>query len=349
MLDHYDIVADAGNLTGTMKAFDITSPPSGDVTIDFTHEVENPLINGIEIVRTDESPPTSTQFDTVTDRPFDGSTAGPTSTIPNPQNIAWSQVRGAFMIGDTLFYGWSDGNFYERSFDGQTFGPATLVDPYQDPAWDNVDTGSGQTYEGMVPNLYGAEMENVSGMVYSDGKLYYSQVGQSGLDYRYFNPDDGVIGSQEFQAGGNVDFSSINGMFLSGDTLYYASAADGNLHSVAFDSGAPDATTDTVVSGPSIDGNDWRTRGMFLDTADRADGRLHAVVHRADLFLRRLRVDGSGQQHHLIRMGFRRFRHRDRAAAEPHLLITGDLHGDSHRHQRQQPDGDYQSADLGRQ
>ena len=42
--------------------------------------------------------------------------------------------------------------------------------------------------------------------------------------------------------------------------------ADGNLHSVAFDNGAPDATTDTVVSGPSIDGNDWRARGMFLDT-----------------------------------------------------------------------------------
>ena len=60
--------ADAGDQTGTMKAFDITSPPSGEVTIDFTHEVENPLINGIEIVRTDQLPPTSSQFDTVTDR-----------------------------------------------------------------------------------------------------------------------------------------------------------------------------------------------------------------------------------------------------------------------------------------
>jgi hypothetical protein len=264
VLDHYDIVADVGNVTGTMKAFDITSPPSGQVTIDFTHEVENPLINGIEIVRTDESPPTSTQFDTVTDRSFDGTTAGPTNTVANPAAITWSQVRGAFMVGNTLFYGWSDGNFYERSFDGSSFGPATLVDPYQDPAWDNVQTGSGQTYEGMLPNMYGSEMQDVSGMVYTDGKIYYSLVGQSGLDWRYFNPDDGVIGSQEFQAGGTVDFSSIDGMFLAGDTLYYASDADGNLHSVAFDNGSPDATTDTVVSGPSIDGNDWRARGMFL-------------------------------------------------------------------------------------
>jgi PKD repeat protein len=266
VLDHYDIVADTGNLTGTMKSFNITSPASGQVTIDFTHEVENPLINGIEIVRTDEAPPTSTQFDTVTDRSFDGTTAGTTTTLPDPGGITWSQVRGAFLVGDTLFYGYSDGNFYERSFDGQSFGPATLVDPYQDPAWDNVQTGSGQTYEGTLPNLYGAEMQNVTGMVYSDGKLYYSLVGQTALDWRYFNPDDGVIGSQEFQAGGSDDFSSIDGMFLSGNTLYYAAASTGNLHSVAFDNGSPDATTDTVVSGPSVDGNDWRARGMFLDT-----------------------------------------------------------------------------------
>jgi PKD repeat protein len=267
VLDHYDIVADAGNLTGTMKSFDITSPASGQVTIGFTHETENPLINGIEIVRTDQGPPSSSQFDKVTERSFSGTSAGSTSTLPNPQNISWSQVRGAFLVGDTLFYGWSDGNLYERSFDGQSFGPATMVDPYQDPAWDNVDTGSGQTYEGTLPNMYGSEMENVTGMVYSGGKLYYSQVGQSGLNYRYFNPDDGVMGSQEFNAGGNVDFSNIDGMFLSGDTLYYASAANGNLHSVAFDSGSPDASTDTVVSGPSVDGNDWRARGMFLDSS----------------------------------------------------------------------------------
>lgn len=265
VLDHYDIVADAGNLTGTMKPFDITSPASGQVTIGFTHEIENPLINGIEIVRTDKNPPSSSQFDTMTDRSFTGTSAGSTTTLPNPQDIPWSQVRGAFLVGDTLFYGWSDGNMYERTFDGQSFGPATMVDPYQDPAWDDVQTGSGQTYEGTLPNMYGSEMENITGMVYSNGKLYYSQTGDSHLDWRYFNPDDGVVGSEEFQAGGNVDFSGIDGMFMSGGTLYYAAGATGDLHAVAFDNGAPDAGTDTVVSGPSADGRDWRARGMFLD------------------------------------------------------------------------------------
>ena len=55
VLTNYDIVADVGDQTGTMKEFDITS--DGTVNIDFSHEVENPLINGIEIVRTDVSPP----------------------------------------------------------------------------------------------------------------------------------------------------------------------------------------------------------------------------------------------------------------------------------------------------
>ncbi len=41
----------------------------------------------------------------------------------------------------------------------------------------------------------------------------------------------------------------------------------GNLHSVAWNNGAPTAASDTVVSGPGIDGIDWRTRGMFALTA----------------------------------------------------------------------------------
>jgi hypothetical protein len=266
VLNHYDIVADAGDGTGTMKAFDVSSPVTGQVTISFTHEVENPLIDGIEIIRTDRPAPTTTQFDTVTERSFTGTTAGSTTTLANPGAITWSQVRGSFLVGNTLFYGWSDGNLYKRSFDGKVFGAATLVDPYQDPAWNNVQTGSGQTYEGVPVDMYGAEMQDVTGMVYTGGRIYYSLLGQSALHWRYFNPDDGIIGSVEFTAGGTSDLSAVSGMFLAGGRLYYASSADGALHSVAFDNGAPDATTDTVVSGPSLDGNDWRTRGMFLDT-----------------------------------------------------------------------------------
>lgn len=263
VLNHYDIVADAGDQTGTMKKFDITSPASGNVTIGFSHEVENPLINGIEIVRTDQSPPPASAFDVLQQRSFDGTTVGTSTNVDNG-TIAWSQVRGAFMAGHELFYGYSDGNLYEVNYDGTTLGTPTLVDPYDDPAWDDVQTGSGQTYQGVKPTLYGSEMQNITGMVLSEGKLYYSTAGSSVLHYRYFEPDDGVAGSVEYTAGSSVDFSNISGMFVSGSTLYYAAKSSGNLHAVAWNHGAPDAATDTVVSGPSSDGNDWRTHGMFL-------------------------------------------------------------------------------------
>ena len=65
VLNHYDIVADAGDQTGTMHAYDLNAPASGKVTIGLSNIVENPLINGIEIVRTDIAPPSSSALDTL--------------------------------------------------------------------------------------------------------------------------------------------------------------------------------------------------------------------------------------------------------------------------------------------
>jgi PKD repeat protein len=47
-------------------------------------------------------------------------------------------------------------------------------------------------------------------------------------------------------------------------SFYFASRVDGTLHRVTFTAGTTDAGSDVVVSGPSLDGNDWRARGMFL-------------------------------------------------------------------------------------
>ena len=60
VLPAYDIVADVGDQTGTMKEFpNLTAAADGAVHVDFTNQVENPLVDGIEIVRTDapEPPP----------------------------------------------------------------------------------------------------------------------------------------------------------------------------------------------------------------------------------------------------------------------------------------------------
>jgi len=56
------------------------------------------------------SAPPASALDTLQSRSFDGQAAGPVSTV-DAGTIPWSQVRGAFMAGNTLFYGDADGKF----------------------------------------------------------------------------------------------------------------------------------------------------------------------------------------------------------------------------------------------
>jgi hypothetical protein len=195
-------------------------------------------------------------------RSFDGSHAGSTSTVDTTTD--WSQARGAFVVGSWLYYGWSDGTLYRRTFDGSTLGAAALVDPYDDPLWQNVQTGSGQTYASKPPNLYGSELQGVTGMAYSAGRLYYTRSGKPTLYWRWFSPESGVIGSAETASTGTDNLSGADGIFLSGGTLYWANKNNGSLHAVPFNGGSPNAAGDLVVSGPPIDSTDWRSLGMFL-------------------------------------------------------------------------------------
>ena len=264
VLPKFDIAATAGDQTGTMKAFDITS--DGDVNIELTHQVENPLINGIEIIRTGGGGTTASPGD-LAYRAYSGSTIGALTTVPNT-GIDWSATRGAFAVGSTIFYGTTDGTFHKASFDGKNVGTPVNIDPYDDPTWDGVDTGSGNTYDGVKTGYY-SELPNVTGAFYSGGRLYYSQYGSSSLYWRYFTPDSGIVGGQEFTVAGAI-LPNTAGEFLSGSTLYYANRSDGSLHTIAFSNGGTngatpsvDMSTDAAVSGPAIDGNDWRARGLF--------------------------------------------------------------------------------------
>ena len=99
VLNHYDIVADAGDQTGTMKAFDITSPaqrprdhrlrPRGREPADQRHR-DRPYRPGSAHVVAVRHPAEALVHRI---------TAGATSTV-DTGTIAWSQVRGAFMVGN---------------------------------------------------------------------------------------------------------------------------------------------------------------------------------------------------------------------------------------------------------
>lgn len=204
MLDDYDMVARHGDQTGTMHSFAITS--DGNIDIDLSHVVENPLINGIEIVVQGTTPTPSESVDSVT---FDGTTTSDQQTLATA-GFDWSTVRGATMIGDDLFYGSTDRYLHKRSFDGTTFGPDVRIDPYNDPEWSDVDTGSGNTYRGVVPDLYN-DLNNVTGMAYADGRLYYTRLNDSNLYWQGFLPDSGIINPVRRTLTGGFDWRQAEG------------------------------------------------------------------------------------------------------------------------------------------
>ena len=112
------------------------------------------------------------------------------------------------------------------------------------------------------------EIPNITGMAYDKvhARLYYTLSGQSSLYYRYFEPEDRLVGAVRFTASGNtsgIDWSKADGLLLDGSTLYVGSSVTGNLAKVDWNDGALSGTA-TDVSGPSIDGFDWRARAAFI-------------------------------------------------------------------------------------
>ena len=246
-LDDYDVFADAGDQTGTMKSWDITS--DGAVDILFSHVVENPLVNGIEIIDRDATPPSA--GDGVVSRKYNGSTVGAATAVPGG-GVDWSQVRGSFMAGSTLYTAWADGHLYKRSFDGSSFGAPTDIN-----------------LNGLTN--FASEMRNMTGLFYDNGRIYYTMTGSSRLHMRYFTVESDTVGAglrdlQPFTVADSlpdVAWGNVRGLVLIGDRLYWAERSTGNLHRVSWENGKPVAGTDTVVSGPGIDGVRWAQRSLL--------------------------------------------------------------------------------------
>ncbi len=269
VLDDYDIVADIGHDIGTMKEFAVTS--DGVINIDFGHVFENPLINGIEIVEVDSDPdpapePPAAELKRAW---FDGESvlAGP-ETVPTG-DIDWATVRGATVIDGDLYYVTTGRDFYKRSFDGENYGPAEVIDPYNDPFWSDKSTGSGGwDYIGVQTSFY-LQTPSLTGMAYQDLRLYYTRVGSSQIFSREFVPESGLMMEDSDPVDG-FDYPNVGGIFFDPamGLLYFVDNGDGTLSSIAFADGAVSGSA-TVVSGPSIDGIDWRARALFVGPGDR--------------------------------------------------------------------------------
>jgi PKD repeat protein len=245
-----DLAVTPGHDIGTMRAFDLVSDGSIDVL--FRHQVENPLINGIEIIRTDITPgPGDTSVDDV-QRRFLGSNGepGPTSVVPS--SVAWGASRGAFMVGSTLYSAHADGTLRRRSFNGTAFGNDTSIELYANNVISDLPGMSGLAYDTV------------------DARIYYTIAGQNALYWRPFTPESHSVGAQRFTAGGAVaalDPARVQGMFLSGNDLYFADSATGNLFRIGLTAGS-------VVGSPVLvdDTVDWRGRSLFLWNGEPAGG-----------------------------------------------------------------------------
>lgn len=251
VLDDLDLVATAGDDVGTMRAFPVTS--DGNVDIDLTHLVENPLINGIEVIRTDMAP-AEPDAEGITRHAMTSNGAGPGDEVP-AGGIDWASVRGAFMINGWLYTAQRDGAFTRRTFDGAAYGPAEPV----------------ATADQIVPLTdWHSDVSQLTGLFYDSGRIYFTLSGSNQLYYRYFSAESGVVGAKRLVAagsGGGIDFGTVRGMVATATELFWATD-DGDLHRIDWArgaaSGSPVSGTATVVSGPDVDGLTWGARAYFL-------------------------------------------------------------------------------------
>lgn len=190
----------------------------------------------------------------VTYRSYDGQSVGGSGT-KDAGGLDERTVRGAFLIGDTLWYGSENGKLYRRGFDGETFGKAAAPNPYD---WPFRQGEGAKKFPGRPSEFYD-RLPAVTGMFYTDGRLYYTLAGEPRLYYRDFAPSSAIIGAERQAVDTAPKWASARGMFLSGGDLYYASA-NGNLHRMGFENGRPVGGSHEVVE----ESTDWAARGLFL-------------------------------------------------------------------------------------
>ena len=159
---------------------------------------------------------------------------------------SWSKSRATFMVDQRLYTIWSDGTMTHRTFTGQALGAPTVVPLNGLTAFANEMTA-------MTSAWYDA----------AAGRLYYTLANDRNLYYRYFLTENKLVGAERFVAsGGGMDYRTLTAGFVVDGSWYYRDSG-GTLYRQPWSNG-PVAASRTAVSGPSVDGVDWRSRALFL-------------------------------------------------------------------------------------
>jgi hypothetical protein len=179
-------------------------------------------------------------------RTFDGAAVGAPAAVTGA-GLASANIRGAFMLSGHLYLAWSDGHMDVRTFDGTTAGIPKAIDLHGLTA-------------GRLP------VSKLTGMFFTDGRLYYTVNGDRHLYWRWFEPQSRIVGAQRFvMSGGStgLDWSGVRGVTLASGHMYYI--REGTLYAMDFTAGAPVPGTETAISGAAVgDGQVWNGRGLFV-------------------------------------------------------------------------------------
>lgn len=159
---------------------------------------------------------------------------------------SWGRTRATFMVDRKLYTVWSDGTMSHRNFTERALGPETRV-----------------RLRGLT--AFSTEMKAMTSAWYdaAAGRLYFTLANDSRLYYRYFLTENKLVGGERFTASsGGVDFRDVTGGFVVDGSWYYRDSG-GTLHRRPWSNG-PTGGPSTAVSGPGVDGVDWRSRSLFL-------------------------------------------------------------------------------------
>ena len=340
VLTNFDIVADVGDQPGTMRAFDAHG--DGTVNIDFAHVVENPLVNGIEIVRTDVAPlrhgdgrlsrrarPRGSARRARGPRPArrhrwatpvaPSWSATPSSTAP-PTATCTADLRRRHLRA------------------------AVQIDPYHDPPGRTSTTTSAAPSTATLPTLVRPDARTSRACSTALGGCTTRSTVTADSSGGGSRPTAASSTSAPRTVAARCDFSDAGGMFADGGKLFFVAAVgrhalQGRLRRRRRQRD-PRRRSAARPSTASTGAN----RSMFLYGGPAlepgADRGVRVLVHRPACALRRLGVVGPGRLGRLVRLGLRGRGTATGKTPQPRLRGGGHVHGDAHGHRRQGCDGD---------
>ena len=241
VLNNYDIVADAGNLVGTMKAFNVTS--DGNIDIDFSH--------------VDREPAHQRHRDHQHRR-------GAVAAARCDQPFASAHVRRLDGRDDLE---------PEHAIGGLEHDPGDLRPPGQAlhrlDGWDVlrplVRRDERRRRAGDQPERTdGLPGAGLSGMFFLDGQLYFTVRGTSQMYHRCFTPESQIVGSFRYTVNApSVDFSTVRGITSPTDTC---TTRGRTATSTRWTSPTGCRTAIEVLVSPKSAGYDWSSNGLFIFT-----------------------------------------------------------------------------------